>query len=383
MALPLIIFLLLAPFGAFFYPSLVVKDLWYASGQFTQVGILFLFAWSFFDKSKEIKVKNLPLALLTLYLGLMTSYGWYLGIMAGTLNWLVFQPFFNFLCFLIFYKLCFQLDREIIYKFLTWFSYSLAFYLILCTLQFFELGQFFKVVAYVDGKALHRVVGLLGNESQNAIYLGMILPVFYLVRNRFSMLCACLIWVLLAITDSASGVMIATTVTVFFSIFHRLPIWYYLYIILGAVGFIIGKSVYCPELSLYSLVTNYVNPHGRLDIWERLLPLIKETSILGRGMGVMNLLAKGKDFKEWRHVHNEYYQLWLTGGFIGMSAVLYCVWEYFRGMFKDRLSVVLVSMFLGFCVACLIYFPAHLWMTAIIGMFSYSFMYVLKNEELE
>ncbi len=52
-------------------------------------------------------------------------------------------------------------------------------------------------------------------------------------------------------------------------------------------------------------------------------------------------------------------------------------------MLKDRLSVVLASCFFGFCIASLFYYPSHLFLPAIIGMISYSFMYVLKNQEEE
>ena len=63
-----------------------------------------------------------------------------------------------------------------------------------------------------------------------------------------------------------------------------------------------------------------------------------------------------------------------------MVAVIYCVYEYFRNIFKDRLSTTLASIFLGFCLVSLVYYPAHLFLPATLGMIGYSFMCVLKNE---
>ena len=369
MSLIFLIFITLSPFSPFLFRRV---DLWYAAGQYFQVGILLLLAYSFFE-NKSIKDRNIPLALLTLYLGGWTSYIWYQNLVMGKMFYLIFAPFFNFMCFLLFYKLSFNLNRDNIHRIIRFLSYSLIVYLFYCVFQFFDLDQFFKVFAYDDGTGIHRTVGLIGNETQNALYLAICLPVFYLKRNRISILSASLVWAVLAISGSASGIATALAVTVFFSCFHRLPITYYLYILLGSVGFVLLKY---PELS------TYISFSGRWDIWTKLWPLIKERSVFGNGLGMMNVLARKPAFEGWRHAHNEYYQLLFTCGIVGLASVVYCIFDYFQEMLRDRLSVTLASIFLGFCLASLFYFPAHLWMMATIGILSYSFGYVLRRRDV-
>lgn len=364
-----LIFIALSPVSPMFFrhPNI---DLWTGAGHYFQSGIIILLAYSFFEKQKHIKVKNAPLSLLTLWLGLTTLYVWYQNLRIGNFNFVVVGPFINFLCFLMFYRLAFCLDRKRIYQGITYLSYTLCAYLLFCVLQYFGWGQFLKLFAYQD-IACHRVVGFIGNETQNALYLAVCLPVFYLSRNRFSGLCACLVWAVLAITCSASAVLTAVCVTVFFSRFHRLSKWYYLYLCLGAAGMVLLK---------HSELATYFNPHGRVMLWKNMVPVMKRLSLTGAGLGSMNVLAAQEKFAGWRHAHNEYWQAILTVGIIGLSSILYCIYEYFRFMLKDRLAVVLASMFLGICVASLIYHPAHIWLMAAIGMIGYSFMYVLKNE---
>jgi O-antigen ligase len=284
------------------------------------------------------------------------------------------MPFFNWLCFLIFYKLAFNLNRDIIQKILEWFSYALCLYLFYCILQFFNLDPYFKVVGYFGNNPEYKVVGLLGNQTQNALYLAICLPIFYLNKNCFSILNACLIWAILAITGSASAIATALIVTLFFNCFYRLPKVYFLYLFLGSVGFITLKWDFLPT---------YLNPHKRLEIWTKLWSYIKIQPIFGQGLGAMNVIAQKKELFAWRHAHNEYWHFLVETGFIGLFLILYCIWEYFRKIFKDRLAVTLASLFLGFCIAALLYYPAHLFLPATVGMFSYTFMYVLKNNENE
>ncbi len=358
-----LIFLTLLPFSPLFFRGV---DLWYGAGMYFQTGILLLLAWSFFEKQKEVRIKNLPLALLTLWLGINTLIFWYMGLKAGQHNFIVFGPFFNFICFLLFYKLSFNLTRKKIYKIIEYFSYSICVYLLWCVVQYFDFDPFFTVFAYADGLAIHRVVGFLGNETQNAVFLAMCLPVFYLRDNRFSYLCAALTWVILGILGSAIGLGTALVVTIFFSFFHRLSFIYYLFILIG-IGIVL----------MVNDITTYLNPHGRFELWGKILPEIR---FFGLGLGSFNHIAKRPDLIGWRHAHNEYLQILYTAGLFGLLTVIYCIYEYFRGMLKDRLSVTLASCFLGFCLVGCLYFPSHLWIMAGVACFSYSFQYVLKNE---
>lgn len=369
MSLLFLVFLVLSPLSPAIFNKL---DLWYAAGHYFQVGIAILLSYSFFVKQKAVKITNLPLALLTLCVLGNSLWYWYAGVVQQKHNFIVVLPAINYICFLIFYRLSLQLERKDIYNILSWLSYSLCGYLFLCTLQYLDLFPYFEVFAYADGAAIHRLVGFMGNESQNGMYLALILPIFFLNQTLFGTLCALFTVVLVGLSGSATGIVVVIAVIVFFSLFHRLSKLFYITLSLMITGFIVWKA---PMLS------TYINPHSRLELWTKLWSVIKENPLFGYGLGTMNLLAKKQEFWGWRHAHNEFLHYWFCIGLVGVISILYCIYEYFRIMLKDRLSIVLASCFLGFCVASLNYFPSHLWLPSTIGMTAYSFSYALRNGE--
>jgi O-antigen ligase len=351
------------PFSPFLFPQL---DMWHGAGQYCQIGILILLAYSFFEKQKKVNVTNIPLALLTLYLGLNTAWFWQQGLLNDEYRFAIFQPLFNFICFLIFYRLSFYLNRESIKRILTFLSYSICLYLFYTVIQVFNLDTFTKPYN-VDSTVPDIVGGMFGNSSHNASFLAICLPLFYLKENRFSILCALLTWVLLVKIGSVTGLLTAAVVTIFFTFFYRLPAYYYSILILGAIA------------GCFARVN--ITDAGRFKMWKALWTPIKKNFIFGSGLGMMNNLGMTNTFKGWRHSHNEFFQMLLSTGIVGLTAILYCIWEYFRTMFKDRLAVVLASCFLGFLVTSLLLFPVHLWIIAMIAIMAYSWQFVLKNEE--
>lgn len=90
------------------------------------------------------------------------------------------------------------------------------------------------------------------------------------------------------------------------------------------------------------------------------------------------------DVSIWRHAHQEYYQLIIELGIIGLVLAIWCIYDYFKTFtaFKTDLTIKFASIFFGFCILSLFSFPCHLWLMSTIGILSYSSIYIIKKEHL-
>ena len=356
-------------FGNFLFKGM---DLWHGQGHFFQIGLLLIFCWSFFEKPRCVQVVNRPLGVFALWAGLTTSYLWFRAF-ADTQHYAIkiFLPFFNFLCFALFYKLSIEyLNKDKIVKILHWFRYGVVILLFYCVLQYFKLDEF---LAGLSGK--DELVGTLGNSSHLAGYLAIIQPIFF-EKKLFNILALVLLWLIILLANSASGVLVGLAVIIFYLFMRKSKTCALsgLVSVSGIMAIILYKN---PEFFSFSY---------RFEVWKLAFESFKGKAITGFGLGGFGLMKY--DLKNpasyWRHAHNEYFQGGFELGLVGLGLILWCIWEYFR-MFKTSktdLTIKLAVMFLGFCLLSLFSFPAHLWLIAVVGMFSYSWLYVLKNEEL-
>ena len=175
-------------------------DVWHGHGHFFQISLLFIFCWSFFEKSKCIHIINKPLGLFSLWTGLTTSYLWFRTFVdAQHYAIKIFMPFFNFLCFLLFYKLSIEyLNKEKIEKILSWFKYSILFFLFYCALQYFQLDEFLTGLSGQD-----ELVGTLGNSSHLGGYLAIVQPIFF-EKKLLNILALILLWLIIFLANSAA-----------------------------------------------------------------------------------------------------------------------------------------------------------------------------------
>lgn len=362
-----LIFLYLLPFGNFCFRQL---DVWHGTGLFFQMGILLLFSLSLFEKPNKVLIQNIPLTIFTIWLGILTSFYWYqICIKTGRYPTAIFLTYFNYLCFIIFYKLSLEyLDRIAIEKILKYLSYSVIIILFYCILQFFNLDQFFKYLGMVNHKDV--VVGTIGNQSHLAGYLALCQPLFF-KRNRLNYFALTFLWLIILLTQSLSGVIIGISILLFYLLFKRKYIPLISLIILSIIGIVIACF----------FLKDFFSFRGRIEVWKTVYPVFKAKSILGNGLGFFKALNLKMLGGTWQHAHLEYYQLLIETGIVGFSLALWCIWEYFRGI-KDDLTIRLSSIFFGFCILCLFSFPAHLWSLSSMAMMAYSFKYTLKNERL-
>src|SRR3990167_8749598 len=97
------------PFSCFLFRDF---DIWHAQGFWFQAVLFIIFIYSFFDNKTKKELPNLPLAGLSLWVGLITFYTCYMTMAISTIKYsgggaynnTNFFPFFNYLCFFFFYK---------------------------------------------------------------------------------------------------------------------------------------------------------------------------------------------------------------------------------------------------------------------------------------
>ncbi len=356
------IFIFLIPWGNFFFKQ---ADIWHAQGQFFQVGLLVLFCWSFFEKPRFVHSVNRPLGAFILWAGLVTSCLW-ITQFTKTQHYpiKIFLPFFNLLCFVLFYKICLEyLDKDSIDKIFKWFRYSIIALLFYCVLQYLQLDQFFKGL----GDHQDELVGTIGNPSHLAGYLALVSPLFF---NKKGVLPLILLWIIILLTDSATGLLTGFSVTLFWLFMQKKT----KLLAYGLCSGIVGLCVILAKLPEF-----FTSSH-RLELWSLSYQTFKQKAITGFGLGSFGLIKFDLQTPSsvWRHAHSEPYQVAFELGIIGLFLAIWCIYGYFNTFraFKTNQTITLESMFFGFCILSLFFFPAHLWIMATLGMISYSFMFV-------
>lgn len=361
-----LIFFCLMPWAHFFFKRI---DLWHAQGHFFQLGILILFCYSFIEKPKDIfHIKNIPLSIFTLWIGSITGYYWYKIIVENQHYPVkIFFPFFNFLCFVWFYKLSLEyLNKEKIKKILEFFSYSIIVILFYCVLQYLHLDQFFKGTSGHD-----ELVGTIGNTSFLAGFLAIIQPIFFNKKIR-DILTLSLLWLIILLCNSASGLFCASIVVLFYLILKKK--WNSFFIVNIVLILFIIFSIY--------KYPNFLSTAGRFEIWRLAFDKLKNKIITGFGLGSFALMKFSSNNTFWQHLHNEWYQVGFELGIVGLGFLIWCIWDYFKKFISNENNLInkLVTIFFGFCFLSLFTFPAHLWLIAFIGIFSYSFPYIIGEK---
>ncbi len=354
-----LVLLCVLPFSALIFNKV---DIWHGHGQFFQLGILVLLCGSLFKKNK-------PLACFILWAGIVTAMVWY-AVMVATKNYAttIFFPFFNLLCFVLFYKFSVEyLNEKEIENILKWLGRSVILVIVYCFLQKLNLDQFYSPLSPTLPDEL---VGTIGNTSHLAGYLALCQPLFF-KKGWLNYIILGLLWVILLMAKSASGIIAGLGIVLFWLLIKkRYKLFGTFVSLISVIGIYVW--VFYREFFTFS---------HRLEIWQLLFNKFKVKPITGYGLGILNTfnIQLGG---QWRHAHQEYYQIAIELGLIGLALVLWCIVDYFRVFrtIRTDLTIRLASIFFGFCVLSMFTFPAHLFLLASLGMLSYSWLYVLKNE---
>ncbi len=365
----ILILMVTLPFTSLF---IHINNIWVSHGAYFQFGILCLFSFTLV-KSLKFIMSNIPLTSLFLWLGFTTLLFWNMCIVAtNQYNFIIFMPFFNLLCFILFYKAIVEYLNELdIDRILRWFSYVVGIILIYCILQLLNLDQFHKPL---DLRYRDELVGTIGNPAHLASWLAICLPILYYAKTKFRILFIILTWIILLMTGSLSGLGVAILITLFYnSFFGRFKQCLLTFIILGSLSYI----ALCLKGFNWNL---FLNNSGRFEFWKSLYPIFAQSPIVGGGFGKIISLNN-----HWKHVHNEFYQIGIEGGLIGLGLAIWCIVEYFKKFVKQersKLQVCLVSIFTAFLMLSMVNFTCHLYLTGILGMFSYAGLFVIQKELL-
>ncbi len=275
-------------------PFLISKlDIWHAQGMWVQVGVLVVFSWSFFERSRERCVKNVPLGLMNLWAGLHTAYICYLTQLNGKYDIVHFFPYFNFLCLLILYTVIVKhVTHNQIVMLLTWMRYAVIVTLFMCVAQVLGLSQFFQLYT-TENKYLNNIcVGFIGNGTHLSGFLAMTSPLFFYRNKREDWLALLLLFIVLFFTGttlndpSISGFIVLFCCWMFFIKKNKIKVIVTLLVLM--VGYLIAYPM-IPE-TFYSAT-------GRVSLWQKYWVLFHQMPITGPGLGTVNILFKNTSWE--------------------------------------------------------------------------------------
>lgn len=333
---------------------------------------------------QTLHIENKPFGIFVFWLGLTTLFWWnFIIVKEGIYNLPVLMPFVNFLSFVILYQgIVRYLTIKDLEKMLKCLQYVIGIMVFYAVLQKLNLDQFHKPIDPALVK-IDAIIGTLGNPIHLAGWLSITLPILYYNTGLFSNISIILVWLVLILTGSASGLMGAIFVTIFYNLFHKIRIKF--------EGLVFALLAFLGLFTVYKIgfdkILYFFNPSGRIAFWGKLYEVFREAPITGKGLGILNTLGlnNGLNISVWRHAHQEYFQIAVETGIIGLVIVLWGIFSYFR-LFtkqpKDKLTVCLATIFVGFLVNCLFNYPAHMWLTGTFGIFAYSGLFVIKGETL-
>ena len=368
-----VVFLAGLPFAHLLNRSL---DIWHGHDLWVKGWVVILFASALGAQQTVRNWKaNRPLACFVIWVGISTLYVWTVVMTKQKIYPINMLPsVFHLLIILLFY----------VSALMTWTTQSLSrllrimawvgvVILLYCGLQLLSMDQFFHDLD--TGISKDQLVGTIGNPTHLAIHLALLLNLFLLQPGWFWRGCALVSLVLILVTKSLGGQLAAFAVICWWVWHRRRTCFLPLVIGCGVVGGLYGLS----HPSMF-------NPNGRWAAWAEFFEVFMEKPITGAGLGfVMELsrhVEEGSIF-QWRHVHNEYFQVALECGVIGLGLLLWMLWETGKAVWtaqKTPLVITLTGLLLAFGVNSLVNFPAHLWLLGSYALVAYCGLRVIEAE---
>ena len=231
-------------------------------------------------------------------------------------------------------------------------------------LQLVSLDQFF--VQLEPNVLKDVVVGTIGNPTHHSVVLALGLPMVLAQPQRLfqatALVALGLIGYLLLFHQSSTG-FLAVCVSLSWWSWRTSPKWRGLVLTMwGLLG--LGALQF----------THLLNMSGRVFAWNNFAELVRQKPITGWGPGaVMQLSAavpSGHPMYAWRHVHNEWLQVAIEHGLLGLvCAVTLALWLLWRAVKLPGAQVTMAgAIWVAFLVACSTLYPAHLWQTGVYAL---------------
>lgn len=366
-----IVLFCLLPFANFIIQKV---DIWHSQGYFLQSSILILYCLHLAEQNK-------PLGALVFWVGSLTIFNFIkIHVMKGVYPTSIFLPFFNFLCIVILYEFITKyITKKHMEQLARYFSIVIFIIMGYAVLQYFNLDQFYKRIdSWVKTDS---VVGIMGNQMHFAHFLAISCPLFFLLKKNWCFVGIVSTLAVIGLTNTSSGLIIAFLLIVFCSVLCKIftkreTILTIIFIMLS--GF-----------HLFPHIGNFFSDSGRFELWQKFVPFFKEKPIIGLGLGMINQIVLVNQIKYgdslYRYVHNEYFQFAIEIGVIGLVLIFWGIIDYFKKFWyaeKDKVTVCMAAMFIGFLLCSLTGFPAHLFMLAALGILGYSWGYKKNGEKI-
>ena len=371
-----IIFLAGLPFSNFLYKGL---DLWHGHARWVEIWLPVLVGLSFISPTQ--RPANRALGVWIAVIGGGTLWLWYsLAAQAKAYPVSLLMPLLHLISGICFVWAAMQTwTKEFLPKLLRWVGYvgmvSLAYGLI----QVANLDQFFKPIsANIPRDAL---VGTIGNYNHFAAYLAMLLPIYLWMTGKLKYVFIGVLLLLIFLTRSEAGYLSLGAVCLW-EAWHRNRKVFVGLMVLCCLGSMLVFTH--DESTLASL-------HSRLARWGLYWQMVSPQFITGLGIGHVFEYAKVIDqtndphhpLWHWRHVHNEYLQILVEQGMIGLAAFGYLLWDIGKSAWKLRENPearVCTGMLLAILANALFNFPFHLWMISSLGLMAYCGIKVIEAE---
>lgn len=373
-----ILFLAGLPFAPFLDRRL---DLWHGQAQWAigWVGILWL--WSI--EQPAVHRMNKSFLAWSLYgFGFFFVSLWQGVAVAKAYPILMLIACSHFLCIIFFYQAALAFWTPAFLESLCrWVARASACMVVYGFLQICQADPWLKNFDHDQAKnGLHSLlIGTLGNPDHLGAYFAMTLPLVWLYRRfwRWRIILAGQVVLLgwLAIGSQVIGGLVAALAVLLWSVWRRSPRLAY--------GF--GGFLCCIGGILLWKHPGVIDSNGRFAAWAAFWPLSAQHIAFGTGPGAVLALSQtvtDAAIKGWGHCHNEYLQVLLEQGLIGLGLVAWGIAatiQRARQLPQTPLVLALSGTGIAFLVNSFYNFPAHLWVLSSLGLLAYCGLWTLDT----
>ncbi len=306
------VFLAVLPFSPFiFRPNL---DLWHSQTIWAQGCVFMLLALSYMQAQHREPV-NRPLALWIGWVALSTLYIWAQTVITkGVYPVQILPGLLHMLILLFFYQVAVKtLDSWSIEQIFQWVCWSGLLMMAYCAVQYLGLDQFFDDLEV--GSRSHNIVGSIGNPTHLGTYMALLTPM-YLMQKRWRWKLAAVASTFIVFWTFSAGAIIglACGLLIYGWLSYKKYRWMLLSItVLGIIA-------------MFQVRPDLIALNGRLEPWQQFYRFFEAKPITGFGAGFIYEQSKLNTLEimnNWRHVHNEYFQMAIEHGLIGLGIIFY------------------------------------------------------------
>lgn len=195
--------------------------------------------------------------------------------------------------------------------------------------------------------------GFLDMVNTSSGYLAMCLPAFFRKKWHWGIP---FVFAGLWISRSLGGLLPAIIITFFYVVVKQRR--YLIPVLLGLVLFVGGF------FWKYERITTLLQGTGRVDLWTAGLRIFKKRWVVGWGAGQSSYLWRValslvKTPAKWVHYHNEYLNLMIELGSIGLVIFIGYITDLFIKIKRNDITFILVLGILAGLMNCFVNFTMH------------------------